>query len=121
MIRLFYSNRTERLADALIQNLRPEGISLLEPIPIVIPSLALAAHLKHQIALASGIAANLDFGFLERFLGGVVADAGGEEIAHLENLQAALLRALLDRSLLAREGLRPVREYLLAAGEEEPS
>src|SRR5688572_13805999 len=121
MIRLFYSNRTERLAGALIENLRPDGASLLDPIPIVVPSLAVAAHLKQQIAALTGIAANLDFVFLERFLAGVVKDSGGPEIATFERLLAVLLRALLDEELLARAELKPVREYLLAGGDEKPA
>ncbi len=121
MIRLFYSNRTERLAEALIQNLRPEGASPLDPVPIVIPSLALAAHLKHQIAAETGIAANLDLIFLERFLGGLVEASGGPKVSNFERMQAALLRALHDEQLLATDPMAPVREYLFAGGEDEPA
>lgn len=121
MIRLFYSNRTDRLAEALIQHLRPREASLLDPVSVIVPNLAVAAFLKHTIAEKSGIAANLELLFLERYLLHLVEETDGPRVVNLERMQAVLLRALQDGDLLGREEMQPVREYLSAAGEDPPA
>lgn len=99
--------------------MRPEGAHLLDPVEVVIPNLAVGSYLTRAIAEKTGIAANLSLTFLERFLFGV-AESAGRRVTGLKELEAAVLRPLLDGELLANEDMAPVREYL-AAGGDDPS
>ncbi len=65
MLRVFSSNRTERLAAQLLARIvssRPD--SVFEPIEIVVPSAGLRRYLTLAMAETSGICANLRFDFL---------------------------------------------------------
>jgi exodeoxyribonuclease V gamma subunit len=100
MISLHYANRLESLiaplADAIAaqQRARP-----LERITIVVPSRVIEHFLKHRVSEAIGIAANLEFPFLRRFLAGVlkaadpklcILDVEELELVLFESLRAAL-------------------------------
>ena len=73
---LHYSNRTEKLLEALIANLetarsRP-GASPLDPATIVVPNRQIETYLKFGIARSRGIASNIQTPFLRHFLGEVI-------------------------------------------------
>lgn len=115
MIRLYYANRLERLADALAENLADGRANPLVGVPIVVPNQAITHYLKVAIAARNGIAANLDFAFLRRFL----TDLGAAPIPDEEAQQVAIVHRLYDDELLARPELAPVRRYLDAAGADD--
>ena len=120
-LRLHYSNRTERLLDALVANLearRRTGAHLLDAPFVVVPNRNVATWVQFGIARATGIAANLKVRFLRPFLGEVVAQARPEaRIVDGKLLLGLVLELLHDEELLARAALRPVRAYLSAGGE----
>ena len=101
MIRLHYANRLENLvaplADAIAtqQRARP-----LERATIVVPSRVIEHYLKHRVAERIGVAANLDFPFLRRFLAKVIETADPKlQILDVEELELVLFEGL-------RAGLR---------------
>ncbi len=101
MIRLHYANRLENLiaplADAIAtqQRARP-----LDRVTIVVPSRSIEQFLKHRVSEEIGIAANLDFPFLRRFLSGVLKAADSQvRILDVEELELVLFESL-------RAGLR---------------
>ena len=72
MLRVFYSSALELLVDALVEGIASEKADAEEgpliPVQVIIPSRTIASFLKMAIAKKTGIAANLRFVFLERFL-----------------------------------------------------
>ena len=72
MIHVWYSNSLERLADTLVENLsRPRApfpACVFENACLVVPNGNVIDYLKFEIARATGIAANLEFHFLEEFI-----------------------------------------------------
>jgi exodeoxyribonuclease V gamma subunit len=122
-LRLHYSNRTERLLEALIEKLgaarqRP-GASLFDAATVVVPNRQIAAYLKFGIARAAGIASNLRMPFLRDFLKDVIADCRPDfRIVAGSLLRGLLLDLLCDPALLAEEELAPLCSYLFAAGED---
>ncbi len=116
-IQLHYSNRTERLLEALIENLealrtRP-GASLFDVPTLVVPNPNVETYVKFGIAQTTGIAANLDVRQLRRFLGEVVAASAPDvELVAGLRLQGLVLSLLYDERLLSLPELGPVRRYL---------
>jgi exodeoxyribonuclease V gamma subunit len=127
MIRLHYANRLENLiaplADAIAaeQRARP-----LDRVTIVIPSRVIEHFLQHRISEAIGIAANLEFPFLRKFLNGVIQKAnpkvrvldGAEiELALFESLRAGLRDHSADfhapRSYVDRAGRTETERELM--------
>jgi exodeoxyribonuclease V gamma subunit len=122
-LRLHYSNRTERLLEALIENLgaarRSPGASLFDAATVVVPNRQIATYLKFGIARAAGIASNLRMPFLRDFLKDVIADCRPDiRIVSGNLLRGLLLDLLSDPTLLAEEDLTALRSYLLAAGDD---
>jgi exodeoxyribonuclease V gamma subunit len=73
MIRVWVSNRLERLAGRLVKSLEGDaggsgaGTDLFARPPVVVPNDQIATYLKYQVAERTGIAAGLSFPPLEQF------------------------------------------------------
>lgn len=119
MIRLHYSNRTEALVRALAERLALRA-DPLEPVTIVVPNRAMERWVEMQLAARLGIAANLRFARLERFVAERLAASGegAPRVVEGAAIEGRLLATLLDRAALeADPALEPVRAYLGASGE----
>ncbi len=120
VIQLTYSNRTEKLLDALAADLsraREAGRSPFEPVRLVVPNRNVEVWLKHGLARRTGIAANLEIHLLRRFVGGLLADADqGARLVDGGLLLDLVLSLLLDDDYLGRPELARLRSYLHAAG-----
>jgi exodeoxyribonuclease V gamma subunit len=123
MIRLVYSNRTEELLAALAETLRARraaGAHPLEPVELVVPNRNLEQHVRLALAERLGVAANLRFRRLERFVAELTRTSTGARpgvggrLVDAEALRGALLAVLHDAESLATRELAPVRGYLEA-------
>ncbi len=117
MIELVYSNNTELLLDDLANNLckwRGKGAHLLDPVKLVTPNRNMETWVRLGLAQSSGIAANLHFSRLERFIGEIVSEVcpGNLKLVDLDVVEAAVLAVLLDDQMLSQKDLQPVRRYL---------
>ncbi len=105
-IHLTYSNATEALVQALTERLRERrvrGVSPLTPAHLVVPNRNLERYLELSIAQALGIAANLRFHRLERFVARWLAQEGVGPVLDRRALERHILGALLDDDWLAAE------------------
>jgi exodeoxyribonuclease V gamma subunit len=125
MIQLVTSNRTERLVQALVEKLAGRA-DPLSPIPVVVPNLPVERWLEMRIAERLGIAANLRFVRLERFVVEQIeraqraAGAEPRPILDVARLEGVLLAVMLDCEALARDAdLAPLRDWLSSAGDDE--
>ena len=123
MIELIYSNRTERLLEALVVRLeeqRAGGGHPLDPVEIVVPNRNMETWVSLGLARHTGVAANLRCRRLEHFFGDLVLEAfeGRRRLVDLDTIESAILSILLDREQLEEPDLEPVRSYLQAAGIE---
>ncbi len=112
MIRLHYGNRLENLvaplADAIASQQRARP---LEPATIIVPSRVIEHFLKHRVAERIGVAANLDFPFLRRFLAKVIETADANlRILDVEELELVLFESL--RAAMGHDELRAPRIYI---------
>jgi exodeoxyribonuclease V gamma subunit len=117
MIELVYSNRTEHLLQVLAGDLEDRqraGAHPLEPVELVTPNRHMEAWVRLNLAQVNGIAANLRFRRLERFIGEIFAEAcpGEIRLVDLDTVEAAVLAVLVDDNLLSAPDLLPVRRYL---------
>src|ERR1700719_3610543 len=96
MIRLHYANRLEGLIAPLAASIAAQQRERpLERVTIVVPNRVLEHFLKHRVSEAIGIAANLDFPFLRRFLAGVLEAADPKvRILDVEELELVLFESL---------------------------
>jgi exodeoxyribonuclease V gamma subunit len=96
MIRLHYANRLENLIAPLADVIKAQQCARpLERVTVVIPSRVMEHFLKHRVSEAIGVAANLDFPFLRRFLAGVLKTADPKFGAlDVEELEAVLFERL---------------------------
>lgn len=116
-IHLTYSNATEALVEALTERLREgreRGGSPLTPVHVVVPNRNLERYLELSIAQALGIAANLRFHRLERFVARWIAQEGVGAVLDRRGLERNLLAALLDEEWLAREPHAALARYVEA-------
>ncbi len=118
MLQLVYSNRTEELLDALAEVLRARraaGTHPLEPVELLVPNRNLEQMVRLSLAERLGVAANLRFRRLERFLAELAAaGATGNRLLDAEALRGGVLALLHDPLALADPALTPVRAYLEA-------
>ncbi|SIN71293.1 DNA helicase/exodeoxyribonuclease V, gamma subunit [Singulisphaera sp. GP187] len=125
MIRVWYSNHLDRLAELLSENLdaanRDPAADLFERPPIVVPNPQIAVYLKYEVARRTGIAAGLSFQVTEQFLATLLPPSKPA----LRLLDRASLRAMFLEILgaeakteTARPLPGPVRTYLDAAGDD---
>ncbi|HLH75762.1 MAG TPA: exodeoxyribonuclease V subunit gamma, partial [Candidatus Binataceae bacterium] len=120
MITLHYSNRLEELIEPLAAELaQARAHDPFEPGLIVIPNRAYAQFLKLRLAETSGIAANLNFPFLRRYLAELVAAADLEShVLEADELQVTLFEWL--RGASRREpALEPLAAYAANADEDQ--
>ena len=119
MIRIRYSNQTEALVAALVEQLDQPRDPLV-PIDIVVPNRNLERYLDLQIASALGISANIRYHRLERFIARFIR-GGTTDLALLtrEHLESLTLSAFLDDDWLAQRDVAPVKRYLFADEDEE--
>ncbi len=105
MIRLHYANRLESLIAPLADSIAAQQRARpLERVAIVVPSRVVEHFLKHRVSEAIGIAANLDFPFLRKFLAAMLEAAEPSiGILDVEELELVLFESL--RAAL-REGSR---------------
>ena len=120
MIELIYANKTERLLGELADYLqagKEAGTHPLEPVELVVPNRNMEAFVSLGLAEHLGVAANLRFRRLERFIGEIISETcpGEFKPANLEIIEAAILKILLDDSLLKEPELKPVERYLMSS------
>jgi len=128
MIRVWYSNQLEKLAERLIGNLKPgdstSGGSLFSMTRVVVPNRNIETYLKYEIARGEGIAAGLNFQVTETFLGELLPPGTEEEPAPSLLHGAALRAFFLDlfsedsAASAARPLPQAVRAYLGASGDD---
>lgn len=119
MIHVCYSNRTEELLRALVQQVDEERRAAhpLVPIALVVPNRNVETYVKLGLAQASGIAANLKVTFLRKLLARVAESAlPGARAVEVAQIHGCLLTLLHDDALLRTPGLGAVQAYLMAAG-----
>lgn len=122
MIKLIYSNKTERLLEELAGDLREwregGGTHPLEPVELVVPNQNMETWVGLGLAQLTGVAANLRFSRLNRFIGGLVGKAcpGELKLVDLDIVEAALLAVLMDDQFLESPALGPVKLYLQSSG-----
>ncbi len=106
MLRVYYSNRTEELLEALIERIGAERTTLYDPIHIVVPNRNMKTYLELSLARLTGICANVQFRFSH------------ELFRRASTLANRVLTALVTDELLKNAELEPVRTYLEAGGGE---
>ncbi len=115
MLHLLYSNRFEELvaalADDLAQARRGEGVDPLAPQVVVVPNQMVAAYARREVARRLGIAANLRFPHLDRFLAELVQVGRPWRVLDRHFLQVLILALFEDGDGLHPE-LAPVRDYI---------
>jgi exodeoxyribonuclease V gamma subunit len=121
MIHVWYSNRLERLADLLVENLSrqrgpfPEGV--FEKACLIVPNRNVATFVQFAIARTAGIAANLEFHFLEEFINELIFKTHPEfQVLTRGQLQTLMLSLFENVDALSEAALAPVRAYLDADG-----
>ncbi len=119
MIELVYSNRTERLLDKLAEDLNLNRKRIgeahpLEPIEMVTPNRNMETWVRFNLAQITGVAANLHFRRIERFINDILSEVvpGEIQLVDLDTIEGALLAVLSDDNLLEKPELQPVCRYL---------
>jgi exodeoxyribonuclease V gamma subunit len=135
MLQVFYSNKLERLVDAMVDAVGHERRRLhqspFERTPLVVPNWNVEAYLKFEVARRTGIAANMEYLRVVEFFESLLPT---EELASREltsdqsyrllddrTLQFLIIEALSDKKLVASRELKQVRNYLEAAGDDRDS
>jgi exodeoxyribonuclease V gamma subunit len=118
VLELHVSNSLEELAGILAARIRSADKGLFESTTIVVPNATVRAYTQLEIARRLGIAANLNFVFLNRFFAELVPQVDRERVRVLDRdvLRSLLLGLLADEAFVGRPVLLPVREYLAAGG-----
>jgi exodeoxyribonuclease V gamma subunit len=114
MLELTYSNRTEALLEILTTRVRAEraaGRGPWEPIHLVAPNPYFKEYLRQALARELGVAANIEFTYLDGLWKDLLVAAGHRLLA-FDLLRAGLLSVLGDRALLDRPDMKPVKDYL---------
>ena len=101
MIRLHYSNRTEHMVRALAEQLA-RRVDPLEAATIVVPNRPMERWVEMRLAETLGIAVNLRFMRLERFVSERVASDGGPRVLGSGEIEGRVL-AVLQTAVLQRE------------------
>lgn len=117
MLHLHYSNRFEELISPLRAEVRAAQSSApLDPVTIIVPGRAVEEFLKLRLAESEGVAANLHFPFLRRYLTDAVERASKEvRVLDLDELQIVIFEFLRKASASNDSDFRPVRSYIAAA------
>jgi exodeoxyribonuclease V gamma subunit len=119
VLHVLYSNRFEELVSALADDLaqarRGGAIDPLAPLDVVVPSQMVAAYARREVARQSGIAANLRFPFLDRFLADLCQAGRPWRVLDRRLLQVLILALLAEAGDGAgrwHRDLAPVRDYV---------
>ncbi len=112
MLRVYYSNQTEKLLEALIERMREHRESFYERVRIVVPNQNMETYLKLALARETGICANVAF----RYPRDLVESLRDGRARQLE-LEDRILTALFDDERLRKAELEPIQSYL-AAGDK---
>jgi len=117
MLQLHYANYFENLLGPLAQAVElHQRRDPLATLPIIVPSRAVEQFAKYGIAERLGVAANLAFPFLRRYLAGIAEQADPSiRVLEVPQLQVALFECLRSEAHRDDDALRAVREYLAAA------
>jgi exodeoxyribonuclease V gamma subunit len=118
VIRLYTSNYTEALCEALAENLGAGRTSLFDPVHLVVPNPLVEGYVKQALARRLGIAAHIETQFLRGFLR-QVATASAPEILIVDRdlCEGELLALFADPRRLGSRDLGAVRAYLSGAAE----
>jgi len=123
MIHIWSSNRLERLANRLVEQLSASGgdatARLFARPPVVVPNPQIAAFLKYEVARHAGIAAGLKFLVSEQFLETLLpASRPVYRLVDRATLRSLFLDVLGESSDSGSPLPDPVRAYLEAAGDD---
>ncbi|MEE2643847.1 MAG: exodeoxyribonuclease V subunit gamma [Myxococcota bacterium] len=119
---MHYSNQIEPLVAPLAASIeRAQRDDPFRAITVIVPNRSVSQFLRFQLAQRLGISANIQFCQLRRFLSDLVEAAVPERaLLSLEATQLLIYHQLLDRALLERPALEPVRRWLeIGEGSEE--
>ncbi len=121
MIRVHYANRLENLIAPLAGALaKQQRLLPLERITIVVPSRVIEGFLKHRLAEAIGVAANLEFPFLRKFLARIIQTADPTaRILEAEELELVLFEGLRAAVRNNSREVASVRNYIEAGSATE--
>jgi exodeoxyribonuclease V gamma subunit len=114
MLELTYSNRTEALIEVLADRVKDErttGRGRWEPIQFVVPNPYLKEYLRQALARKLGVAANLQFSYLDGLWKDLMVE-DNQSLLAFDLLRSGLLCVLENQDLLSLEGLKSVRDYL---------
>ncbi len=113
VIRLHYANRLENLVAPLAEVVADcQGRLPLERLPIIVPNRVVEQFVKLRLCERIGVAANLEFPFLRRYLARVVQEANPAlKILEAEQLQLVLFECLRRSIYADAPELLPVRHY----------
>lgn len=117
-IKIYYSARVECLAEALNQDIKSHYHHLnnpLKPLNIIVPNGHIEKYLNRRLTEINGIAANMEFPFLESGLYQVLNEAHGNQLPSLLTVQASELAIwgyFCDDSNQDNETLSPLFDYL---------
>ncbi len=114
MLRLHYSNRFEELVAPLGAAVhQAQSDAPLERVTIVVPGRVVEEFLKLRLAESEGVAANLHFPFLRRYLDDVVeAATSGLRVIELDELQIVAFEYLRKAMAAADPDFRAVEAYV---------
>jgi len=117
MLQLHYANCFENLLGPLAQAVElHQRRDPLATLPIIVPSRAVEQFAQYGIAERLGVAANLTFPFLRRYLASIAEQADPSiRVLEVPHLQVALSECLRSEAHSHDDALRAVREYLAAS------
>ena len=120
-INIYYSARVERLVEALNQDLQcyyQKQYNPLKPINIVVPNGHIQKYLNRRLTDINGIAANLEFPFLESglyaALNAAQPSAQSAPLFKVEDVELAIWGFLNDEDNQGDPVLSPLFEYILS-------
>lgn len=116
MLKLYQSNKVERLLAQLVALLLENNLDPLASETIVVENPGLAHWLKMQLAHSLGIAANIEFPMPSRFFWQVqrqlMPDLAQESVFTKASLRWLILEGLNDADLMARDEFELLRHYI---------
>lgn len=124
MIRVWYSNRLEHLAERLMERIGPgadgdPAADLFARPPILVPSPQMAAYLKYAVARGTGISAGLNVYEVGSFLESLLSPSRPPwRLVDQAVLRSFYLEVLSGNEPADRPLPEPVRAYLDAAGDD---